>query len=130
MEHLGLGAQTFRYWRKHCDPNPERSCFRAQDVLCYRIVKTLIVRKHLKPALLKEFDMTVLFRLCYQNSCATLREQKLVLDLAKKTLMLCEEQAPTDMDNNDLIVLALTPLIEEHLEALLNVGGHLNENAR
>ena len=60
MEHLELGAQTFRYWRKNLDPAPERSCFSAQDVLCYRIIKTLIVRKHLKPALLKEFDMILL----------------------------------------------------------------------
>lgn len=61
VEVLGISRDQFCYWRRELDPMPARAQFSYQMLLCYAVLKELIVARWLEPRRLKGLNLADFF---------------------------------------------------------------------
>ena len=61
MDTLEISDEQLKYWRKTLDPNPSRPQFSYQMMMCYALLKELIVCLDIKPSRLLQTNIADLF---------------------------------------------------------------------
>jgi hypothetical protein len=90
----------------------------------FRIIKILIVKKHLSAELLSSFSFSVIFSVCGSAKPEALSEQYLLLDESDHSVHFFPTQHAVDPFNLDHHVLRLAPVVIEHQNAFWGIGNN------
>jgi len=123
---LGLTKERFRYWRNKLDPKPYRPYFSYSDILAYRVMKALIEYKHLPVEFLSKFDWSELFKLLSHTNNRDLERMVVTLHVEQVSMTIQHLEEIADKHSNKLIFVFLKELIEEQLNAFLELGAPNN----
>lgn len=119
---LGVGKETFRYWRKELDPNPPRALFSSLDLLVYRLVKYLVKVQEEPPKTLKSCGFHALFAQLSERDLSDIREFLLFIDVPDQKIQLMEEGHRPSRFGFGLHYVPLLPVVTEHEDALVHFG--------
>ncbi len=120
---LGVGHETVKYWKNHLDPVPHRTGgFSNKDILCYRVFKFLIRKKHLPVKVLKLFHWQDVFESIHSTPLDQLTSKTLIINEGDYTIVLMDECHVVKLDNDHEHLLGLKRVIEEQMDAYLAYG--------
>jgi len=121
-ELLEVSPETLRYWRKHVDPKPHRPHFSSGRLLAYRVIKAWVRKKHLPVEILEQCQWDRVFKACESVTRDKLSSQYLVLNEKTHELSFQGPNQRLSVDDLDIHVLPMRPVVQEHTEALLTFG--------
>ena len=119
---LGVGKETFRYWRRELDPNPPRALFSSLDLLIYRLIKYLVKIQEEPPKTLKTCGFNTLFTQLSGRDLSEIRGALLFIDVPDHKMQLMEEDERPSRFGFGLHYVPLLPVVQEHEDALVHFG--------
>lgn len=121
-ELLNVGMQTLRYWRTHVDPFPHRSYFSGGTLFAYLVIKYFCRTMRVPVGVLEKCSWESIFRLCESTHMKELANQAILVDEKSYTLTVVELKHRLPDFVFHIHRLPLKPLVEEHIDALVNYG--------
>ena len=125
-EILGLGKEQFRYWRNNIDPTPSRPFFSTSDLLTYRVIKVLILDKHISVKYLKNLDLTELFIYFQITKNSDLVDKYIMLDEENNIYKIISVEEIVSYIRNKIALINLRQVSEDHNKELEDFGKENN----
>lgn len=118
---MDIPRQSFRYWRKHLDPLPERKVFDKETLFAYRLLASIIQDKHIPVKTLEKFDLDPIFHWKKFVHSASLQQTWAVLCEDKGTIEYVSEGKAIDsqMSNLKHHAFPLKPIYDKHIDSFI-----------
>jgi hypothetical protein len=112
---LGVGDQTFRYWRENLFPFKNKKRFTSPELFTFRLFLFFIRRKGVTVCNLKKLQIKNMFLHIANNTCAELQQQIIYIDFTDNTFSFQYTPDPkVDIYSLDIYYLHLRHVVEEH----------------
>ena len=123
--YLGVGKESFRYWRESLDPNPHRSIFSSSDLFTYQLIKLLIREQGITLKLLKNCRIKPLFKYFLNHPLNSLVDHLLQIDTDSGSVEIFEAHSKNVKYGFSIHIVPLSHVINEHRNALERFGNSL-----